>query len=185
MTDSARYADVVLPATTFLEHADLRNGYGAYALQYAEPAIAPVGEARPNYEVFGELVRRLGLGKPSDDFSPLAMLRSVVDDQHTVAVLRAEGIAYPPSGLHPVQFVDVFPRTADSKVHLVPEELDAELEVGGFVPFYTYREDPRDARHPLTLISPATEKLISSSMGETIEDEQPLALHPEDAAARG
>jgi len=181
MTDSARYADVVLPATTFLEHSELRNGYGTYALQYAEPAIEPVGEARPNYEVFAELVRRLDLGAPGDDFSPIAMLRRVVGDEETASALREDGIVFPPCGVAPVQFTDVFPRTSDQKVHLVPEELDR----AGPAPFYAYVPDPRDARFPLALISPATEKLISSSMGELIEGEQPLALHPDDARARG
>jgi len=181
MTDSARYADVVLPATTFLEHAELRNGYGTYALQYAEPAIAPVGEARPNYEVFAELIGRLGLAAPGDDHSPVAMLKRVVGDEDTASALQANGIVFPPCGVSPVQFVDVFPRTSDQKIHLVPEELDR----AGPAPFYAYVPDPRDARFPLALISPATEKLISSSLGELIEGEQPLALHPDDARVRG
>ncbi len=181
LTDSARYADVVLPATTFLEHSELRNGYGTYALQYSEPAIAPVGEARPNYEVFAELIRRLDLSAPEDDFTPVAMLKRVVGEEQTVAALQENGIVFPPCGVHPVQFVDVFPRTSDQKIHLVPEE----LERAGAAPFYTYLPDPGDARHPLILISPATEKLISSSLGELIEGEQPLALHPDDARTRG
>jgi anaerobic selenocysteine-containing dehydrogenase len=181
MTDSARYADVVLPATTFLEHAELRNGYGTYALQYAEPAIEPVGEARPNYEVFAELIRRLDLGSQDDDYTPVAMLKRVVGDEETASRLQADGIVFPPCGVSPVQFVDVFPRTSDQRIHLVPEELDR----AGPAPFYSYVPDPRDVRFPLALISPATEKLISSSLGELIEGEQPLALHPDDARARG
>lgn len=180
MTDSARYADVVLPATTFLEHAELRNGYGAFAMQYAEPAIAPLGEARPNYAVFEELLRRLDLARPEDDYSPAAMLRRVVADEETALALEDQGIVFPPCGEHPVQFVDVFPRTSDRRVHLVPEGFEEDDQP----PFYTYREDPADARHPLVLISPATEKLISSSLGELLTREQPLGLHPEDARAR-
>ena len=181
MTDTVRYADVVLPATTFFEHAELRNAYGALALQYAEASIDPVGEARPNYAVFGELVRRLGLARPGDDFTPLGMLRAVVGSDEAAQALERDGIAFPPCGEHPVQFVDVFPRTSDQKVQLVPEALDRE----GDVPLYTYRDDPRSGRHPLTLISPATEKLISSSLGELLVKEQPLGLHPEDARERG
>ena len=52
MTDTAQYADIVLPATTFLEHQDLRTGYGAFTLQSVKPVIDPVGEARSNNEVF-------------------------------------------------------------------------------------------------------------------------------------
>jgi len=181
LTDSARYADVVLPATTFLEHVELRNGYGTYALQYGEPAIAPVGEARPNYAVFAELIGRLGLSAEGDDFTPLAMLKRVVGDERTASALQESGIVFPPCGVEPVQFVDVFPRTSDQKIHLVPEE----LERAGRAPFYTYVADPADGRHPLVLISPATEKLISSSMGELLEGQQPLSMHPDDARARG
>ena len=61
MTDTARYADVVLPATTFLEHYDIAKGYGAYHLQLVQPVIDAVGESRPNHEVFRELGVRLGL----------------------------------------------------------------------------------------------------------------------------
>ncbi|NOT28873.1 MAG: molybdopterin-dependent oxidoreductase [Planctomycetes bacterium] len=181
MTDSARFADVVLPATTFLEHAELRNGYGALALQYAEASIEPLGEARANYAVFAELIERLGLARPEDDFTPLGMLRTVVGSDEAARALASDGIAFPPCGEHPVQFVDVFPRTSDQKIQLVPASLDAE----GEQPLYAYRDDPADARHPLALISPATEKLISSSLGELLTRAQPLSIHPDDAQARG
>lgn len=180
MTDTAKYADVVLPATTFLEHAELRNGYGAYALQHAERSIAPLGEARPNHELFAELVQRLGLARAGDDFSPRALLRNVVGDEDTARALEREGIVFPPCGEHPVQFVDVFPRTPNQRIQLVP----TELERAGEGELYRYRP-LTDERHPLTLISPATEKLISSSLGELLLGEQPLAVHPDDARARG
>ncbi|MGE5503409.1 MAG: molybdopterin-dependent oxidoreductase, partial [Actinomycetota bacterium] len=59
-TATTRYADVVLPATTCMEHADLYTSYGHTFLQVARPVIAPVGEARPNHWVMAELARRLG-----------------------------------------------------------------------------------------------------------------------------
>src|SRR5262249_60613700 len=65
-TDTARLADVVLPATTFLEHRDLRRGYGTMRL-YDSPAVAaPPGEARSNNQVFGALLERLDLVQPGD-----------------------------------------------------------------------------------------------------------------------
>jgi anaerobic selenocysteine-containing dehydrogenase len=64
-TDTADYADVLLPATTFLEHSDLYTSYGHYHLQWSEPVVAPAGEARPNSWVFAELARRLGLDDPT------------------------------------------------------------------------------------------------------------------------
>ncbi|HEY5907061.1 MAG TPA: molybdopterin-dependent oxidoreductase, partial [Vicinamibacteria bacterium] len=66
LTDSARYADVVLPATTFLERREIQRGYGAYALHDSVPVVTPVGEARSNHEVFAELCRRAGVAEDGD-----------------------------------------------------------------------------------------------------------------------
>lgn len=178
-TDTVAWADVVLPATTFLEHAELRSGYGAFALQYAERAIEPCGEARANGALFEELIRRLGLDRPGDDFSPRALLRRVVGDEDTARALETEGIVFPPCGEHPVQFVDVFPRTPGQRIQLVPREFERAADE-----FYRYRPLV-DPAFPLALISPATEKLISSSLGELLRGVQPVHVHPSDAAARG
>ena len=70
-TDTARYADVVLPATTFLEHYDIAKGYGPITLQLVRPVIQPEGEARPNAEVFSELAERLGIGTAEEDAETL------------------------------------------------------------------------------------------------------------------
>jgi anaerobic selenocysteine-containing dehydrogenase len=64
LTDTALYADLVLPATTSLEHPDLYRAYGHYALQRAEAVIPPQGEARCNWDLFRELARRLGMTDP-------------------------------------------------------------------------------------------------------------------------
>jgi anaerobic selenocysteine-containing dehydrogenase len=61
MTDSAHYADIVLPATTSMEHLDVYRSFGQFYLQLAEPVIPPVGEARSNWDVCGSLARALGL----------------------------------------------------------------------------------------------------------------------------
>ena len=70
-TDTARYADVVLPATTFLENYDIAKGYGPISLQLVRPVIEPVGEARPNAEVFSELAARLGVGEAEEETDTL------------------------------------------------------------------------------------------------------------------
>jgi anaerobic selenocysteine-containing dehydrogenase len=62
-TDTTDYADIVLPATTFLEHKDIQGAYGHYFLQLSEQAIAPVGEARSNVWVFGQLAQRMGFSE--------------------------------------------------------------------------------------------------------------------------
>jgi anaerobic selenocysteine-containing dehydrogenase len=63
-TDTADYADYVLPATTQLEHWDIHGAYGHTDVLLNRPAVAPLGEARPNTEVFRELARRMGFDEP-------------------------------------------------------------------------------------------------------------------------
>jgi anaerobic selenocysteine-containing dehydrogenase len=64
MTDTARYADIVLPSTSSLEHSDLYRSYGTYCIQRAKPAITPVGESKSNWEVFSLLAQKLGFDEP-------------------------------------------------------------------------------------------------------------------------
>ena len=66
MTDTARYADVILPATTFFERREIRRSYGTYALQEAEGVIDPVCESRTNHDVFLELCDRMELSREGD-----------------------------------------------------------------------------------------------------------------------
>ncbi len=182
LTDTARYADVLLPATTFLEHHELRNGYGAIGLQYAEPVIDSVGESRPNYQVFGELLRRLGLWRAGDDDRPEFLLERVLPSgEDLLGKLRDGEIVVPAFGDRPIQFVDVFPLTSDGKIHLVPQELDQEASLG----LYGFDPDPGDELHPLALVSPATERTISSGLGQLYSERVPLSIHPDDARERG
>jgi anaerobic selenocysteine-containing dehydrogenase len=181
-TDTARYADLLLPATTFLEHHELVKSYGALVLHQAPPVVEPAGEARPNYRVFAELCDRLGLGRPEDPEGPAALTAALLGGAPRVrAELARDGIAAPDCGPAPIQFGDVFPRTPDQKVDLVPEALDREAPQG----LYAFREAPAGARFPLALISPATARTISSTLGELHRKLVPVELHPEDAAGRG
>ncbi|HVT57773.1 MAG TPA: molybdopterin-dependent oxidoreductase [Thermoanaerobaculia bacterium] len=181
-TDTARYADLVLPATTFLEHHELSRGYGSLVAHRSAPVVEPVGEARPNYEVFGELCRRLGLERPGDPHGAAELTSALLRRSPRVgAELEQAGIANPDCGESPVQFVDNFPRTRDRKVDLVPEALDREAPRG----LYTYQEDPATALYPLALISPATSRTVSSILGHLHRKQVALEIHPEDAARRG
>ena len=74
MTDTADHADIVLPATTQLEHLDVHISYGHTYAMFNEPAIAPLGEAKPNSQIFRELARRMGFDEPcfADDDETLA-----------------------------------------------------------------------------------------------------------------
>jgi anaerobic selenocysteine-containing dehydrogenase len=185
MTDTALYADIVLPATTFLERTELSRGYGAYALQEAPPVIPPVGESRPNHEVFAELCRRTGVARPGDPETTAEITDAIFWSSRVGGPLREalarDGVALPEVGRNPVQFVDAFPRTADRKIHLVPENLDREAPLG----LYGFREDPARAEFPLALISPATDRTISSTLGELHAQRVAVEIHPSDAAARG
>ena len=177
--DTARYADVVLPATTFLEQYDIAKSYGPIALQLVRPVIEPRGEARPNAQVFSELAERLGIGVAEEDAETL--LRITARMGTVGPELLERGVATPPHEGAPVQFVDVFPLTPDRKVNLFPEEIAGDAPAG----MYGYQPDPATDGFPLALISPATEKTISSPLGELRERAAMLHIHPADAGPRG
>ncbi len=182
LTDSALWADIVLPATTFLEHQELTRSYGAMLLQDA-PAVADrVGEARPNYEVFGELLERLGLARADDAVAPEALRAKLLGaSDATWRALDREAVAFPPFGSTPIQMVDELPRTPDRKIHLFPADLDAEAPGG----LYGFLDNRSNLGFPLTLLSPATGKTISSSLGQLVKEPAAVDLHPDDAEARG
>jgi anaerobic selenocysteine-containing dehydrogenase len=180
MTDTAQFADVVLPATTFLEHYDIAKGYGAYHLHLVQPAIAAVGESRPNQELFRELGARLGLTPPDDDLGEIGGLMDAAGKLPAgLAPAILEGAPLPtPGDGRPVQFVDVLPRTADGRVHLYPADVPATDGL------YSYRADPATADFPLCLISPASEHTVSSTLAELRPGIARVKIHPSDALAR-
>ena len=182
MTDTARYADVLLPSTTFLENYDLARGYGSISLRLARPVIEPVGEARSNAEVFSELVERLDVQESSD---PRGELEEMLDVMARMPAefaddLQEHGSATPPHGGRPVQFVDVFPRTVDGRINLFSDALDRSAPAG----LYGYQPDPTTSDYPIALISPASERTISSMLSELPRPEVRLLMNPDDAAQR-
>jgi anaerobic selenocysteine-containing dehydrogenase len=179
-TDTARYADVLLPATTFLENYDIAKSYGPITLQLVRPVIEPVGEARANAEVFSDLAARLGIGEAEEETDTLLRIASRLP-QNISAELLETGSATPPFGGAPVQFVDVFPLTADGKIDLFPAALDASAPAG----LYGYQPDPASDQYPLALISPASEKSVSSTLAELRQRPAVLQMHPSDARVRG
>ena len=182
MTDTARYADIVLPATTFLEGWDLRAGYGSYVLGGVCPVIEPMGEARTNQRMFADLAAALGYTDAPFGWSHEDLIKRAAEatDLNGKAVSaepllagRNEGYDFPGPG--PVQLESVHPETVDGKIHLTPAVL-------GPAPFAFAAADDD---FPLALISPASGKMISSTFGETNCPTLLLDIHPEDAAPRG
>ena len=183
MTDTALYADLLLPNTTFLEGYDFAKGYGPISLDLGRPVIDAVGEARPNADVFGALCARLGLLKNEEPSGELDLMLTVLDNLPASigADLRDGAMPTAPCGPAPVQFVDIFPNTPDKKVNLFPAALDPSTPIG----LYRYQPDPETAQYPLALISPSSERTISSTLGELPRPDVKLLMHPDDARARG
>jgi anaerobic selenocysteine-containing dehydrogenase len=183
MTDTARYADVVLPNTTFLEGYDLVKSYGPWTMGLGRQVIEPIGESRCNADVFGELLDLTGLREEGDPSGELEEMLHVLGrlPGTTGDEVRDSGSAIPPFGGRPIQFLDVFPRTRDQRVDLYPEVLANEATAG----LYVYQPDPATRDFPLALISPASEKTISSTLAEIPRPEVRLLIHPDDAAERG
>src|SRR5579872_1644789 len=179
-TDTCRYADVILPSTTFLEQYDIAKSYGSISMQLVRPVIEAQGEARSNPEVFSELAERLGVGAAEDEIDTLMRIASRLTGGIGTELLE-KGYVTPPHDGAPIQFLDVFPLTADRKVNLYPEEIAHDAPAG----LYGYQADPATDRYPLALISPATEKTISSTLGELRERAAMVHINPADAAARG
>jgi anaerobic selenocysteine-containing dehydrogenase len=183
MTDTALYADVVLPNTTFLEGYDFTKASGPIHMDLTRPVIDVVGESRPNADVFGELCVRLGLLRPEEPTGELDLLVKVFNElPENIGGPLQNGLPPAPSFGHaPVQFSDVFPNTPDRKAHLFSEELDRTAPMG----LYRFQPDPATKQYPLTLISPASDRTISSMLGELPRPDVKLHMHPDDAAVRG
>jgi anaerobic selenocysteine-containing dehydrogenase len=183
MTDTALYADVILPNTTFLEGYDFAKAYGPLHIGLGRPVIDAIGESRSNADVFGELCGRLGLLRDEEPTGELDLLVRVLDSlPGTIGEDLRNGIPPTPvCGDAPIQFVDVFPNTPDRKVDLFPQALEEEAPLG----LYRYQADPATDRYPLALISPASERTITSMLGELPRSDVKLLMHPDDAVARG
>jgi anaerobic selenocysteine-containing dehydrogenase len=183
MTDTADHADIVLPATTQLEHLDVHISYGHTYAMFNEPAIAPLGEAKPNSQIFRELAQRMGFAEPcfTDDDETLARTALPGVDFDT---LRRDGWVKLP--LPEAPFADGHFQTPSGKVWV-----DAPgVGVPDYVRPYEGAESPLAARYPLAMISPPARNFLNSSFVNVaslreVEREPLLEMHPDDAAPRG
>jgi anaerobic selenocysteine-containing dehydrogenase len=188
MTDSMRYCDIVLPAATHFEHADLYAAYGQQFLQRAEAAIPPHGQSLPNTEIFRRLAARFGFDGPVFTASDEELMADAVDGKDArldgiapalIPTDRAIGMTF--EGAEPVLFKNVFPKTPSGKAELSSDDLANRFDAR--LPSYT----PLESGYPLTLITPSSDKRISSTFGgvKACDTTPFLDMHPNDAAARG
>ena len=174
VTDTARWADVLLPATTIFEQTELHRAYGHYLTQYSEPVIAPLGESRTNPQLFAALGRAMGFEDPASLAEEPDLLADAVAPALLDAVRRERAVPVRfDGGTAVVQFGTVFPATPSRKVELCPPALGP----------VSYRPAVDDGR--LVLLSPASDRTINSIFGEQEVRRAVLALHPDDARARG
>jgi anaerobic selenocysteine-containing dehydrogenase len=186
MTDTADLADYVLPATTQLEHLDVHTSYGHTWVMLNEPAIAPVGESKPNTQIFRELAARMGFDEPcfADDDEKLA--RAAFHAPVEFEALREHGWFKLPIADAP--FAEGNFPTADGRCIV-----DAKLYgVPDHVPNYeAVLSAPALARRfPLAMISPPARNFLNSSFVNVtslrdIEGEPLLEIHAADAQGRG
>jgi len=178
-TDTATYADVVLPAVTFPEQSEVYNSYGTYGLHTTTSLVAPPGESRTNEAVFRDLARAMGFRDDvfAEDDEALRA-RSLAAVRGPVAGDRDAGFRpFDFPGETPIQLATVWPGTADRRLNLAPPELGPRI--------YAYREDEADRAYPLALITPASDDTINSVLGELVEGEARLQMNPDDARDRG
>ncbi len=191
-TDTADYADFVLPATTFLEHTDIYYSYGHYHLQLARPAIDAPGEARSNVQVFRELALRMGFDDPCFRDSEDEMIRALLNSGHPFL----EGID-----------LERLDREHSVRLNLAPGDApflpfaeggfgtkSRKCELGAEMLDYTPPAESRlgdrglSRRYPLELISSKNDDSMNSTFGhrDSVDGQTSvLHLHTLDAEARG
>jgi len=197
-TDTVDYADIVLPATSQLEHVDVHGSYGHHDVMHNPPAIAPRGECRSNNDVFRALSRRLGFEPelfPDDE----TLIREVLDGGPTLQGITLERLKA--EGAVRLNIPEVFMPFADG-VFPTPsgkcEFYSERMKAAGLDPVPAYippHEDPqtrRDlaARYPLQLLSPPRPQFLNSTFANSprhraAAGEPTIEIAEEDAQKRG
>lgn len=190
-TDTVDYADIVLPATTQLEHLDVVRPYGHYYMVANNPAIEPLGEAQPNTEIFRRLARAMGFREPCFEETDEAIAQCALAEDWDFAAVRAAGWQRigPPAGT--ARFAHGGFGTPSGKAEF---RSDAAAAAGfdALPDYIAPLEDTRGelaARFPLAMISPPARHFLNSSFVNVaslraVEGEPWLDIHPVDADAR-
>lgn len=197
-TDTADYADILLPATTQLEHVDVHKAYGHTYFLANNQAIAPLGEALPNTEIFRRLARRMGFTEPcfadsDEDIAAQAIVRgdprAAGIDWQTLKESGWQKLKLPAAPFAQGGFPSPTGKCQFYAAEMAKDGLDP---LPGYVPPY---EAPSSApalaaRYPLAMISPPARNFLNSTFVNVdslraTEGEPHLDIHPDDAAARG
>jgi anaerobic selenocysteine-containing dehydrogenase len=199
-TDTADYADILLPAATQLEHTDVHTSYGHLYVQATNRAIEPLGEALPNTELFRRLAARMGFTEPcfADDDDALARAALQFDDPRLAGIdwdtLKARGWHRLDVPRPYAPFAQGGFPTPSGRCELWSESMRARGEdpLPAYVPPRESRASaPALARRfPLAFISPPARNFLNSSFANLpsflAEEKAPhLDIHPDDAAVRG
>ena len=180
LTDTAKYADIVLPATTSLEHSDIYRSYGHYGIQRAYQAIKPVGESKANWEVFGLLAEAMSIKEPFFHQSADELIDSILEQPSSW--LAAAGLDKLHTGI-PLEL----PLAADYKTrYLTPSGKIEIMNPNETSPLPRYTK-PHGDEAEFWLINSPDGRLLNSSFNErddlTATNKMILQMNPEDAAA--
>jgi len=190
-TDTADYADVLLPATTQLEHFDIHKSYGHSFVMLNTPAIAPLGEAKSNTEIFRLIAARMGMTEAALQDSDEAMARQVLGTTGiTLEELRKKGWVRLP--LSEAPFANGRFPTPSGKCELYSERMQTIEQLDPVPSYIPPREDRLSNREaakkfPLALISPPAHHFLNSTFVNLFHETEvgpTLEIHPTDAAPR-
>jgi anaerobic selenocysteine-containing dehydrogenase len=197
-TDSADYADILLPATTQLEHVDAHSAYGHLYMMANNAAIAPLGEARANTEIFRLLAARMGYDDPCFRESDEQLAAQAFDAKDARAVhfdwdsLKRKGwqkLAMPDAPFAQGGFPTPSGKCEFYSATMLADGLDP---LPAYLPPYESVASAPElaARYPLAMISPPARNFLNSSFVNVkslraTEGEPHLDIHPQDSAARG
>jgi len=197
-TDTANYADIILPCTMQLEHADLHTTFGHIYVSWNEPAVAPPGECRSTSDVFRDLARRMGLTEPCLYDSDEDMARQVLNSGHptlagiTLEKLKADGWARPNYPSPFVPFADGF-MTPSGKLEFYSERManDGLEPLAGYTPSYevSQKDTALACKYPLALLSVCRHYGVNSIFPNSEpharrQGPAVLQIHPNDASSR-
>ncbi|MBC7446117.1 MAG: molybdopterin oxidoreductase family protein [Polaromonas sp.] len=187
-TDTADYADYLLPATTQLEHWDIHTTYGHTDVLLNRPAIAPLGQARPNTQIFRELAARMGFAEPCFLDDDETLCRAAFGERVDFQTLLDQGFATLP--LPEAPFAQGGFPTPSGRCEFFSARLAAQ-GLDGLPDHLPNHEAPGSSRdYPLAMISPPARNFMNSTFVNlkslrAMEGEPVLEMHADDASARG